>query len=285
MKKVGLKYPVFALYDDSTGIAKYTNGAVMGKAMSAAIAYTKSNVKIYADDAVDEMDQSITGMTVTFGVNELTHEKQSVLLGHKYISGELIINELDIAPYVGFGYYGKVRRDGQNKYRAVWLPKVQFGEPNDETNTKGESTVFQTPTIEGEGMKDINGDFKREKLFDTEVDAIAWLNTKAGIPVSASAGISGLVLTGTGGALTPAFGAAIRYYTFSGLTGTSFTATVTAANHSIQLYADDVLIQNLTSGVASSSIPMAVGSKKIKIVAQENGKTSQVTEIIVVKTA
>jgi hypothetical protein len=135
-------------------------------------------------------------------------------------------------------------------------------------------------------MKDINGDFKREKIFDTEADAKSWLNGKAGIPVSASAGLTGLTMSGTGGTLSPAFSTTNRYYTFGGLTGTSFTITATAANHTIQLYVDDVLTQTLSSGVASSSVAMATaGTKKLKIVAFEAGKQSQTTEIIVVKSA
>lgn len=286
MKKIGLKYPVCALYNDSTGTPVYTNGMVMGKAMSANLAWTSNNVPLYADDALDDIDQSISGGTEALALNELAHDVQSFLLGHTINgNGELIVNEGDLAPYVGHGFYGKVKRNGAYKYRAIWMFKMQYSEPADDNATKGETTAFQTPTINGTIMKDINGNYKTEKIFDTEADAIAWLNSKAGIPVSNSAGISGLTAAGTGGTLSPSFGAGNRYYSFSGLTGTSFTLTVTAANHNIQLYVGDVLTQNLTSGVASSAIPMAIGSKKIKIVAQENGKTSQVTEIIVVKTA
>jgi phi13 family phage major tail protein len=287
MKKVGLKYPVCALYNDSTGSPVYSNGTVMGKAISAAIAWTKNNVPLYADDAADEWDQSITGGTVTYGLNELIHTIQSLILGHKINgSGELVVNELDIAPYVGFGFYGRVLRSGVSKYRAVWLKKVQFGEPNDDTNTQGATIAFQTPSIVGNIMKDIKGDFKEEKLLDTEADAIAYLNDKAGIPVSVSGGLTALAFTGTGGTLSPAFSTANRYYTFGGLTGNSFTVTATAVNHTIQLYDGDTLIQNLTSGVASAAISMSeVGTKKLRIVAQEAGKSSQTTEVIVVKTA
>lgn len=285
MKKIGLKYPVCALYSDASGSVGYSNGMIIGKAMSAAIAWTKNNVKLYADDGVDDTDQSISGGTITFGLNELIYEVQAMILGHELNNGELIVNESDIAPYVGFGFYGKVKRNGAFKYRAVWLKKVQFGEPNDDTNTQGETMAFQTPSIEGSIMKDVNGDFKQEKVFDNEQDAKAYLNSKAGLPVNASAGLTALSMTGTGGTLTPAFSTSNRNYAYTGLTGTSVTVTATAANHAIKLYVDDVFVQNLTSGVASAAISMSAGTKKIKIVANEQGKTTQTTEIIVVKTS
>ncbi len=285
MKKVGLKYPVCALYDDSTGSPVYSSGMVMGKAMTANLAWTNNSVTLYADDALDDIDQSITGGTEALGLNELTHEVQAFILGHQINgSGEFIINENDLAPYVGHGFYAKVKRNGAYKYRAVWLYKMQYSEPADDNTTKGETAAFATPTINGTIMKDINGNMKIEKLFDMEVDAIAWLNTKAGIPVASSDGLTGLIMTGTGGILSPSFGVSTRYYTFVGLTSNSFTITATAANHTIKLYVNDVLTQTLTSGVASSVIAMATtGTKKLKIVAYEPGKQSQTTEIVVVK--
>ena len=285
MKKVGLKYPVYALYDDSTGVVVYTGGAVMGKAMSANLAWNVGNVPLYADDALDDIDQSITGGTETLALNELTHEVQSVILGHTLdAGGELTVNENDISPYVGHGFYGKVKRSGAYKYRAVWLRKMQYGEPADDNTTKGETVAFGTPSIAGKIMKDINGDFKSEKLFDVEADAIAYLNEKAGIPGTASAGLSALSLTGTGGTLSPAFGSAVRYYTFGGVTGTSVTITATAANHTMKLYANGAYVQDLASGAASAAITVALGTKKLTIVAQEANKATKTTEIIVVKT-
>jgi phi13 family phage major tail protein len=284
-KKIGLKYPVCAKYDDSTGTPVYTDGMVMGKAMTANLAWTSNNVPLYADDALDDIDQSISGGTEALGLNELTHEVQAFVLGHQINgNGEMVVNENDLAPYLGHGFYGKVKRNGAYKYRAIWLYKMQYSEPADDNTTKGETVAFQTPTINGTIMKDVNGNLKIEKLLDVEADAIAWLNAKAGIPVSSSSGLTGLTMAGTGGTLSPAFGANTRYYTFGGLTGTSFTVTATAANHTIQLYINDVLTQTLTSGVASSAIAIAAtGTKKLKIVAFEAGKQSQTTEIVVVK--
>jgi phi13 family phage major tail protein len=285
MKKVSVKYPVAAKYDDSTGVPVYTNGFVIAKAMKIALKWDKNSVTIYADDALDDMDQSITGGTETLALNELMYDSQSALLGHQINgNGEMIVNANDIAPYVGHGFYGMIKRNGAYKFRAVWLTKMQYSEPDDESDTKADKIAFQTPTIEGKIMQDIVGNFKTEKICDTEADAKAWLNAKVGLPVSASGGLTGLTMNGTGGTLSPTFSGDSRYYAFTGLTGTSFTITVTAANHTIQLYVDDVLTQNLSSGVASSSIAMPTsGTKKLRIVAYEPGKQSQTTEIVVIK--
>ena len=257
MKKIGLKHPVCATYSEITGAAVYAPGIVIGKAMNVAIAWTKNNVKLYADDSVDETDQSITGGTITLGVNELLYPAQAYILGHEINSdGELVVNESDIAPYVGFGFYGKVRRNGVDKYRAVWLKKVQFSEPNDDTNTKGENVAFSTPSVAGEIMKDIGGNFKTEKLFDTEEQAIAWLDTKANVqpicktPVASVP--SGTYSTEQSVTLTAGAGESI-YYTTNGMTPSATTGTLYSTAIVVE---DDTALRAIAikSGSANSEI-------------------------------
>jgi predicted secreted protein len=101
-----------------------------------------------------------------------------------------------------------------------------------------------------------------------------------------SGGLTALSLTGTGGALTPAFNANNNLYAFSGVTATSVTLTATAVNHQLVLFVDGVLTQTLNSGQASAAIPItAVGSKKLMIMATEAGKAPKLYEITLVKTA
>jgi len=278
MAKIGLKYPVY----------KSTSGAgTIAKAIQADIAITTNDVKLYADDAIAESDVSFASGTLTLGIDELSDDIIEILLGHVKgdVSEELVANINDLNPYVGVGFYGVKVVNGTRKYRAIYLPKIKFAEPADNLATKGETLAFGTDSLVGTIFPDDNGDWKQEKTFALESDAIAYLQTKAGIATSASTGLSALSMTGTGGTLSPAFGAAVRYYTFGGVTGASVTVTATAANHTIKLYVDGVYSQELASGAASAAITMAIGTKKLTLVAYEAGKSSQTTEIVVVKTA
>jgi predicted secreted protein len=109
---------------------------------------------------------------------------------------------------------------------------------------------------------------------------------KPSLGLTPSAGLTALALTGTGGALTPAFSNGIYSYAFSGVTTTAVTITATAASHNLALFIDGVFSQNLVSGSASAAIAMAaVGSKMLTILANENGKTQKIYEVVVVKTA
>ena len=117
MATIGLKYPIVAVYDDTTGTPAYKNGMVMAKAMKVDLKWNKNDAELYADNALDEADASITGGTETLGINDLTYEVQALILGHKYNqeTKELTVNENDVAPHVGHGFYGNVKRNGVEK--------------------------------------------------------------------------------------------------------------------------------------------------------------------------
>jgi hypothetical protein len=115
-------------------------------------------------------------------------------------------------------------------------------------------------------------------------EAVLKISGKPTLNITASGGLTALTLTGAGGALSPAFGTALRSYTFIGVTAASVTVTPTAASHTIKLYIDDVYIESVTSGVASSSIALTIAvSKRVTLVVNEVGKTEITYNIILNK--
>lgn len=178
MAKTGLKYPVVAPYT----AGGHTAGRVLGKAISANIAITTAEGVLYADDAAAESVKEFISGTITIGIDEMDDESQVMLLGHTVDeSEELVAKDSDSAPYVGAGFYGARIKDGKKSYKAIWYPKVQFKEPNEDLATKGETITFGTYTLEGTLMRDEAGDWRRSKIFNTEEEARAWLEGKAKI--------------------------------------------------------------------------------------------------------
>jgi phi13 family phage major tail protein len=172
LAKIGLKYPVY-----KTATAQ----GVIGKAIQADISISVNDVKLYADDGIAESDKSFQSGTITLGVDDLSDEIQTAFLGHAVDDGEIIAKGADDNPYVSIGFYCVKMVKGVKKYRAIWLPKVQFAEPSDTNATKGETLAFATPVLEGTIMLDDNGDWKKEKTFATEAEAIAYLQNKSGV--------------------------------------------------------------------------------------------------------
>lgn len=174
MATIGLKYPVYK---------GETSQGVIGKAIQADISIEVNDVKLYADDAIAESDKSFSSGTITLGIDDLSDTIQTDLLGHAVDAetDEIIAKGTDDSPYVGIGFYGTKKVGGVRKYRAIWLPKVQFAEPADTNATKGEIIEFQTPTLEGTIMLDDDGAWKYEQTFTTEAEAKTYLENKAGI--------------------------------------------------------------------------------------------------------
>lgn len=173
MAKIGLRYPVYK---------SAAKKGVIAKAIQADISISVNDVKLYADDAIAESDKSFQNGTITLGVDDLSDEVQAEFLGHiADEDGEITANKDDISPYVGVGFYAVKMVGGVRKYRAIWLPKVQFGEPADTNATKGDTVAFSTPTLEGTIFPDDSGDWKKEQTFDTEAGAKTYLEDKAGI--------------------------------------------------------------------------------------------------------
>ncbi|MEG2289918.1 MAG: phage tail tube protein [Clostridium sp.] len=109
---------------------------------------------------------------------------------------------------------------------------------------------------------------------------------KPTLGLTPSNGLTGLMVTGAGGSLTPTFNASNFYYTYSGVTATSVTVTATGVG-TLSLYVNGAFVQNLTSGAASNAITLpAIGSTAdMFIIHQETGKTQKIYEVIAVKTA
>lgn len=173
MAKIGLKYPCYK---------GATTQGVIAKAIQADIAITVNDVKLYADDAIAESDKSFQSGTLTLGIDDLSDIIQTEFLGHTVgTDDEIIAKGTDENPYVGVGFYGVKVVAGVRKFRAIWLPKVQFGEPADTNATKGDTVAFATPVLEGAIMLDDDGTWKYEQTFDTEAEAKTYLEGKAGI--------------------------------------------------------------------------------------------------------
>ncbi len=242
MAKVGLKYPVYAPATETETTISYSTGSVLGKAMTANIAVEVNDVKLYADDGVAEIDKSFTGGTVTVGVDDILTSSHAALLGAtlgnviEVATGEKeIISKGDDNPaYVGFGFYGKKIVNGVKKFRAVWLKKVQFSMPSDETATKGENLEFQAPTLEGDILRAADGEWKNEGTFSTEALATAWLNGKAGI-IAKSLGVTSNVASGS-------------YTTAKNVTLSTIEATGTI------YYTDDGTIPTATNGTEYTEV-------------------------------
>lgn len=188
MSYIGLQHIVAAPIEkeNENAMPTYGAGVLVGRGINADVTFNRADVTLEADDATVESDNSIIGGSIRLGVDDLSDAARVALLGDMAVSAENSDEEYDevgkAAPYVGVAYVRTRMYNGKLSYRAMWVPKAQFGTTDESAQTRGRQTQFQTPTINGNIMGvEVEGVMRfrrRSKFFDTAAAAIAWANAK-----------------------------------------------------------------------------------------------------------
>lgn len=177
MAKIGLRNIVYKTT---------TAGKELAKAVQADINITVNEANFYADDSISERDRSFQSGELSLQIDDFNDVHQVELLGHTKVgeTDEIASGVDDTPPFVGVGFYAVKKVNNVRKYRAIWLPKVQFSEPSDTNQTKGQTIAFSAHEITGTIFVDDTGNWKYEQTFDTVAEAVTYLNSKAGIVVA-----------------------------------------------------------------------------------------------------
>lgn len=201
MARIGLKYIVAAAITAETlgSAPTYGTGFVVGKAMKAEKSVNANDSELYGDDALNESDQSFSDGALKIGLTDFgtgrlaSMEVQAALFGAKIVevSGvkEMSRGAGQTAPYLGIGYYKTKTINKTKFYEATWIYKIQFKTPGESTNTRGKTIEFQTDEIEGKFMAVAgfgDDDYEKTATFETEAEAVNWLNALANISSSVS---------------------------------------------------------------------------------------------------
>jgi len=151
MARTGLSKSYYAIYAVTDGVISYSNGGLLGKAVDAEIELEDSDPDIfYADNGPAESAAVFGGGSLTITNDRLSLAPVAAILGLEVAAittpnaGNHIQFPADLTPpYVGYGTIRKDVVDGQAKYTAVILYKVQFAIPSLSLATQGETVEFE----------------------------------------------------------------------------------------------------------------------------------------------
>lgn len=179
MANIGLRKPFFAPFK-STG-SGYDAPAALGKAVNVKVSINKAEGELYGDDALDESDSEFSSATIDLGVTTVPIEFHQSVFGHTVTEQETTYNVNDEAKEGGFAIIGVEKVNGKRKFVANFFPRTKFSEPDSEYDTKSGSISYKTPSLSGTVKPDSTGDWKKDKICDTEADALRWINTQFGV--------------------------------------------------------------------------------------------------------
>jgi len=185
MAQIGVKYPMYAplIEDETSKTFEYGEGKIAGKAIRINWNLNIAESKLYADDDVAESAKEFIDGTLGFNPDDIPQDARADWLDNKIEKETVGAEEVDVLTstdednpgYFGFGFIVTKIKNNQRLYRAILLTKVQFKEPNEETETKGQQITWQTPNIEGTIMRRIDGAWKKEITVSSLTTAKAWL--------------------------------------------------------------------------------------------------------------
>lgn len=194
MAFIGMRHVVVAKLGSHTPGAEptYTAGKVAGKAITGNLTINRNNNPLYADDVIAEDDNGITSMELELGVDDLDEETQAYIGLLKEVTGTgtsavtTYYENSAAADIVGVGYMRVRRKAGVTTFQGIWIYKTLFSKNAENSQTKGETIEWQTPTVNGRCMGlsvDSTGEatFRKIRNFDTESAAEDWLDGLAGI--------------------------------------------------------------------------------------------------------
>ena len=192
MAKIGIKCLTYAPYTsggEGSAIVYGTGVQLNDYMIRADVGEERVDVDFYADDHKIDTENSMTGVTLTLELANMTEALEKAMLGYVAESStagaDLMITDAS-APFVGCGFYRKERFKGAVSYKCYWVYKVQFNRDSDSTTTKGENLEFQTESVNGDAVGvqlTAAGPivYYVTNRQETEAGAVAWLKTKAGI--------------------------------------------------------------------------------------------------------
>lgn len=184
MASVGMRYVVAApITGETSGALTYGTVQTL-KGIEANLAWELDDSKLYADDAVEESEGSISGYTLDLTVDHLTDAQEAALVGREKIGSTDEYEATDNpAPYSGCGYVRVLKKNGVRKYQAFFYPRLQLTLQNETARTREASTTWGTPQLHGIGMAHYDNTsgknkFRRQQTFETMASAITYLNGK-----------------------------------------------------------------------------------------------------------
>ena len=196
MAIIGVSKPYVAKYSNTNTTVSYTSGQILDKMTEIDISINSAeDNNFYADNSIAESDSSFSGGSVTVNTADLGPEATALVLGITPvpivdISGvtdedvnELIFDDDQRSPYLGFGCIIKKRVNNVDQWRAIILTKIMLAVPNDAATTQGETIEWQTPQLTGTIMRDDSAKhaWKREATFTTEAQAEAYIKARLSI--------------------------------------------------------------------------------------------------------
>lgn len=212
----------------------------------------------FFDDGPGDTASTLGKIDVEIQKNTLTAQNKAEILGHELdANGGIVYGDSDVAPWLAVGFR-TLKSNG--KYRYVWLYKGKFADPEDNSETKGDSINFQSDTIKGQFVKlayayAVNGAYKRPWKYEIDADTD---NANQGVM---DTWFDAPVFPSSAAVVAPTITAVYADGTESGTTKATITGAAGVGNHfAVKVSATTIATPNVGDAVAGSVVYVSAGN-------------------------
>lgn len=185
MAYLGLKKLVIAKCTEEADGLRYSEGRRLEQAIETEVNPVYKEVHDYADMNELEFEREFAYADVRLKNGTLSEEDEAVLYGRgkkDQAEGSAIISkDTDRSNYVGIGFQSREKIKGMYRYVAFWICKAKMYEASQTYATRTETIEYKTSEHEGRAIPGPDGEWKERMIFETQKQADAWLEEKAGI--------------------------------------------------------------------------------------------------------
>lgn len=180
MASFGAKYINFAAItsEKADALPVYGTKVEIGKLVKADLTVNIATGELYANNMLAEKADEFASGSLAVEVDDMTKEVEAEIYGASYSEGEVVDNSADTVPYGGLAFYKTLQRNGVKVFEACYYPKVKAVLSTDTAATKGSAITFATKPITFTVYEPKTGDWRYRKEFDTEAEAIAYVDEK-----------------------------------------------------------------------------------------------------------
>ena len=171
--RIGCDNTVWAKVIKDDGVTlEYGEPMALPGLMSIGINPNMESATAFYDNGPGESASTLGSIEVTITKSALGPKESATLLGHAMDDKGMVIYGANDTPVEGALGFRTIRSNGT--YQYCWLLKGIFTDPNEETETKGDSINFQSDELSGSFAK-VNKTFTvTDTITSKEVETQPW---------------------------------------------------------------------------------------------------------------
>ena len=155
-----------------------TDPVELGRLVKADLSIQLASGELYAGDELAESVDEFASGSLAVETDDVEDSVASTVYGCEVDGKEVHYKSGDTPPEGGVGYIKVLMRRGKKIFKGFFFPRSKAALGNESSQTKGKNITFTTANTTFTIFTCNSGDWRITHEFDTEEEAMAWVDGK-----------------------------------------------------------------------------------------------------------